>query len=178
VAALVLNLASLKLGQYTVITEDGRTAGDVLTYVSGLIANSLSTDKELESARTSAEKANHGDSKKIAAGEVPAGTVLYKGSFKDIHWGFDVPDNYTLYGDYPNPFNPATTIRYALPHRSQVLLAVYNTLGQKVVTLVQGEQEGGSYEVRFDGSALASGMYFYRLQAGSYVNTKKLLILR
>jgi hypothetical protein len=88
------------------------------------------------------------------------------------------PVSFTLAQNYPNPFNPATTIRYTLPHRSQVLLAVYNTLGQRVAALVQGQEEAGSYEVKFDGSNLASGVYFYRLQAGTYVETKKLLLLR
>ena len=88
-----------------------------------------------------------------------------------------VPGRFTLSQNYPNPFNPATTIRYALPHKSQVLLAVYNTLGQQVASLVQGRQEAGAYEVKFDASGLASGMYYYRLQAESFVQTKKLLLL-
>lgn len=88
------------------------------------------------------------------------------------------PDAYALEQNYPNPFNPSTTIRFSLPHRSRVFLGVYNTLGQQVATLVQGQQEAGSYEVKLDGSALASGVYFYRIQAGSFLETKKLLLIR
>jgi hypothetical protein len=80
--------------------------------------------------------------------------------------------------NYPNPFNPSTTIRYGLPHRSTVQLTVFNTLGQQVATLVQGEQEAGYHEVRFDASGLSSGVYFYRLSAGTYVETRKLLLLK
>jgi len=90
----------------------------------------------------------------------------------------DIPNEFKVEQNYPNPFNPATTIRYGLPQRSNVVLTVYNTLGQEVSTLVQRQQEAGSYEVKFDGSALASGVYFYRLQTGSFVDTKKLLLLR
>lgn len=89
-----------------------------------------------------------------------------------------MPMVYTLEQNYPNPFNPSTTIRYSLPHRSPVSLTVYNTLGQQVASLVQGQQEAGAYEVKFDGSNLASGVYFYRLQAGNYVATKKLLLMK
>ncbi len=89
-----------------------------------------------------------------------------------------IPVAYLLYQNYPNPFNPSTTIRYGLPHKSNVSLAVFNTLGQQVATLVQGDQEAGYHEVRFDASGLSSGVYFYRLQAGTFVETRKLLLLR
>ncbi len=80
--------------------------------------------------------------------------------------------------NYPNPFNPATTIRYGLPHRSAVSLIVYNTLGQKVAILAEGEQEAGYHEVRFDGTGLASGVYVYRLRAGEYAAAKRFLLIR
>jgi hypothetical protein len=89
-----------------------------------------------------------------------------------------VPEGFTLGQNYPNPFNPSTTIRYGLPVRSQVTLAVFNTLGQEVARLVQGEQEAGYHEVKFDGSKLASGVYFYQLQAGDFVQSKKLMVLK
>jgi thermitase len=88
------------------------------------------------------------------------------------------PATFELAEGYPNPFNPSTTIRYGLPERTYVSLSVFNTLGQKVASLVQGEQDAGYHEVKFDGSRLASGIYFYRLTVGTFVETKKLLLLR
>jgi hypothetical protein len=115
--------------------------------------------------------------------EISIGGVTYwTDSTKRILTGVEkqeaLPARYALDQNYPNPFNPATTIRYSLPHKSQVLLAVYNTLGQHVVTLVHGQQEAGSYEVKFDGSNLASGVYFYRLQSGGFLEAKKLVIAK
>jgi hypothetical protein len=71
-----------------------------------------------------------------------------------------------------------TTVRFGLPQRSRVSLTVYNTLGQQIARLVDGDVDAGYHEVKIDGSRLASGVYFYRLTAGSYVETKKLLLLR
>jgi len=88
------------------------------------------------------------------------------------------PTIFKLEQNYPNPFNPATTIRYALPARSHVTLTVFNTLGQQVANLFDGVEEPGERSVRFDGSGLASGVYFYRLRAGEYVETKKLVLIR
>jgi hypothetical protein len=83
-----------------------------------------------------------------------------------------------LLQNYPNPFNPSTTIRYGLPNRSHVALTVFNTLGQQIAVLQNGEQEAGYHEVKFDGTHLPSGIYFYRMQSGSYAETRKLLFLK
>ena len=89
-----------------------------------------------------------------------------------------LPDQFFLNQNYPNPFNPRTTIQYGLPTQTIVTLSVYNTLGQEVAMLVRGTQDGGYKEVTFDGSGLASGLYFYRMTAGSFVAVKRFLLLR
>jgi len=93
------------------------------------------------------------------------------------------PVEYSLEQNYPNPFNPSTTIRYSLNKRSAVALEIYNTLGQRVKTLVHGEQTTGTYSIVWNGSNdagsfVSSGMYFYHLHAGEFRASKKLLLLR
>jgi hypothetical protein len=89
-----------------------------------------------------------------------------------------VPLAYQLLQNYPNPFNPSTTIRYALPSRAHVRLCVFNTLGQQVAVLQNGETDAGYHEVKFDGTNFATGVYFYSLQAGSFVQTRKLILIK
>ena len=89
-----------------------------------------------------------------------------------------IPSTYGLDQNYPNPFNPATVIGYALPAASHVRLEVYDILGRSVATLVDAEQAPGSSRVAFDGHARASGMYIYRLQAGSASIVKKMLLMK
>ncbi len=83
-----------------------------------------------------------------------------------------------LYQCYPNPFNPRTTIKYDSPGATKVNLTVYDILGREVSVLVNERKAPGNYRVEFDGSNLASGVYFYRLQAGDFVATKRLLLLK
>jgi hypothetical protein len=88
------------------------------------------------------------------------------------------PVDYALQQNYPNPFNPVTAISYNLPLKSQVSLIVYNSLGEKVKLLVKEEKEAGSYSVEFNATALPSGIYFYILQAGSFVESKKMVLMK
>jgi hypothetical protein len=88
------------------------------------------------------------------------------------------PSTYALSENYPNPFNPATVIKYGLPEDANVMLSVFNTLGQEVASLASGFQKAGYHEVTFDGSGLTSGVYFYRIQANNYLETKKLVLMK
>ncbi len=90
----------------------------------------------------------------------------------------DLPKVFALYQNYPNPFNPTSTIRYDVPKASRVVLRVYNTLGELVATLVDGQHDAGTYTATFDGKNLASGVYFYRMEAGSTVISKKLVLMK
>lgn len=88
------------------------------------------------------------------------------------------PNSYHLAQNYPNPFNPVTTILYSIPKRSTLNLTVYDMLGKEVATLVNEEKDRGVYTVNFDATNLSSGIYFYRIQAGSFNQVKKMILLR
>jgi hypothetical protein len=92
--------------------------------------------------------------------------------------GKDVPLGYALAQNYPNPFNPATTIDFALGKASNVKLTIYNLLGQKVATLIDAPLGAGPHSVRFTATNLSTGVYFYRLEAGSFKENKKMLLLK
>jgi hypothetical protein len=89
-----------------------------------------------------------------------------------------LPVRYALEQNYPNPFNPSTKIQFSIVHRQLTIVKVFDVLGREVATLVNELKEPGTYTVQFNASSLASGVYFYRLQAGNFVQTKKLLLLR
>ena len=90
----------------------------------------------------------------------------------------NAPADFVLNQNYPNPFNPSTVISYQLPVSGNVTLKVYDVLGNEVATLVNDEKPAGKYEIRFDASLLSSGIYFYTLKAGSFIETKKLMLLK
>ena len=88
------------------------------------------------------------------------------------------PERYELLQNYPNPFNPSTTIGFSIPAQNRVMLKIYNLLGQEVETLINNDYAAGKYRVQWQPVGLATGTYFYRLQAGSYTESKKLLLLK
>ena len=176
--------ASLILTAALLYAKDPKCAWDILT-------DSHNKDEPLggfaKFPKNNLNKKNESnfDSLEIFIGTNGGG--IYKGTFtltgiedeKNI-----IPDKYVLEQNYPNPFNPNTKIRYSIPSSQNplpegargglVTLKVYDLLGREVATLVNEQQQPGNYEVTFDGSRLASGVYFYRLRAGNFVAAKKL----
>lgn len=96
----------------------------------------------------------------------------------DMRYTDLLPKEYALMQNFPNPFNPTTTIRFAVPVAGIVSLKVYNVLGQEVATLAQGERAAGTYDAMLDASRLASGLYIYRLSAGTFSQVKKMLLIK
>ena len=89
-----------------------------------------------------------------------------------------IPSAFALTQNYPNPFNPTTTIQYELPEAAYVTLNVYDLHGREVAALVSGRFPAGKYQFEWDASGLASGVYYYRLQANKFVETKRLILLK
>ena len=110
----------------------------------------------------------------------------HNANFTDIQWpsttdindGTSLVDHFSLEQNYPNPFNPSTSIQYAIARRQFITLKVYDVIGNEIATLVNETKPAGKYEVNFDASRLSSGIYFYKIQAGTNVQTKKMLLLK
>ena len=95
----------------------------------------------------------------------------------------ELPSSYSISQNYPNPFNLSTAIRYTLPARSQVTISIYNVMGQEVNTIVEGSKSAGSHIVFWDGTdkagkVVSSGVYFYRLIAGNFVESKRMMLIK
>ncbi|UCH65509.1 MAG: T9SS type A sorting domain-containing protein [Ignavibacterium sp.] len=89
-----------------------------------------------------------------------------------------IPSELSVGQNYPNPFNPLTKIKFSIPQKSNVIIKVFDILGNEIKTLVNAEKPTGTYEITWYAESLPSGIYFYRLQAGDYIETKKMVLLR
>ncbi len=107
--------------------------------------------------------------------------VDYDGSYKysnTTEVNFAGPSVFALNQNYPNPFNPSTVISYSLPNASNVRLTVYNAIGQPVKALENGFKAAGNYNISFNASELSSGIYFYKLEAGQFSQTRKMMLVK
>lgn len=114
---------------------------------------------------------------------VPRKNDDFAGFKTDVKNNLEIPVNYSLSQNYPNPFNPSTLISYSVPNNissrnAKVVIKIFDVLGREVITLVNNVHSPGNYEVRFDGSNLSTGIYFYTLNAGEFFQTKKMMLLK
>lgn len=104
--------------------------------------------------------------------------VYQQSTITDVENEETIPTVFKLEQNYPNPFNPSTKIKFAVPEKSNVLIKVYDILGSEVVTLVNQEMDAGWYENNFNAAGLSSGVYLFRMEAGNFISTKKMIYLR
>ncbi|MBA4252330.1 MAG: hypothetical protein C0442_11495, partial [Chlorobiaceae bacterium] len=109
--------------------------------------------------------------------------LLYNSNFSNLFAGVKQPEGnlvegFKLYENYPNPFNPSTKISYQLPVTSHVSLIVYDVLGNEVANLINEVKSAGKYEIEFNANKLTSGIYFYKLVADNFIETKKMILMK
>ena len=166
---LLLNLVSGKIAQWAVISEDGATVSQAITYCNTLISDPYPENDEM--AKNIAEMMNEGQI-------VPGGMI--DPSTPDITYrrGSELPTHYSLDQNSPNPFNPTTKIAFSVPGPASVRLEVFNVAGQRVAVLIEANLPAGYHTVVWDAGELASGVYLYRLAAGEFMATKKMVLLK
>jgi uncharacterized repeat protein (TIGR01451 family) len=186
--ANLLNLTSSRMLQTRVVTADGATASQAITYFAQLYVENAGWHPGEFDKRNKLIMAYQGlrdmtTGTLIAAGVVPLTTpnVMYKAA--DAETPEELPTAFSLSQNYPNPFNPTTTISFELPVRDHVTLTVYNMLGQRMAVLVDDFLSAGAHTVEWDGrgssgQAAATGVYLYRLEAGKTVKTKKMVLMK
>jgi hypothetical protein len=107
--------------------------------------------------------------------------VDYDGTFAyspEINVDIEAPKVFALEQNYPNPFNPTTSIKYSIAKEGFVNISIYNALGEKVGSLVNELKKAGNYEINFDAREFASGIYFYRMESGSFISIKKMMLIK
>jgi len=147
------------------------TAEVVMALAGGIGPDYLDSITKLRYNITSANLIYNNLVNEITSGKIYVPNPQRPKTGKDI-------DNYTLYQNFPNPFNSTTIIRYELPTSAHVTLIVYDILGSEGGKLVDEEKPAGSYSVNFNAGSLPSGIYFYQIRAGEFVSTKKMLLIK
>jgi hypothetical protein len=170
--ALLLNVASGKLSQTAIVSVDGATVSQAITFCDNIIDD---PNGDYHLAEDICEEINK--NREVAAGVIDLSTenIAYKLASS--------PESYSLNQNYPNPFNPETDISYTLPKDCDVKLTIYNVIGQKIKVLVDEHQTAGSKSVYWDGKdekgkQVASGIYFYRMKAGEFTDAKKMILMK
>ena len=161
-----------------VASQPGGDSSFVSTYLSASGNGNTIEDPQLASISRSRDASL--DPRPAASGPAYQNLTSYivLGVEENVYSDGVIPNKYELSQNYPNPFNPATKINFSLPQGSDIKLTVYNMLGQQIEVLINGFRNAGTYELTWDASNLASGVYIYRLETGSTVISKKMMLLK
>lgn len=142
----------------------------------GFNSSTNNSSKVLSQMSSSFTGISNNENSKVIGGFL--GGLIISSSVNSINDKQNKPLSFELNQNFPNPFNPSTKIRYSVASTSFVKLKVYDILGREIAELVNEEKPAGIYEANFEGSRLASGVYIYRLQAGNFIETKKMILLK
>ncbi len=169
---VILNVAAERLSQMAVVSSDGATASQAITYFADWYLHGNPENWQLWYYASLVHM-----SIPIPAGVIPLTTpnIMFK---PDNNEEILIPDDYVLYQNYPNPFNPITEIKFDLPTASDVRLEVYNIMGQKITTLVEGQLEAGIHSYEWNAGSAATGIYFYQIKISDFTETKKMILLK
>lgn len=167
--ALLLNFASGRIGNETVVSDDDRVAAEAVKLVANLINDGDPANDEL--AKDISDLINNGQL--VEAGIIPESNIRYKLTLNGI-----LPKEFSVAQNFPNPFNAQTSIQYGLPEHSQVTIKIYDVMGRKVETLFDGSQQAGYHSITWTSGENSSGVYFYKIQAGEFVETRKMLLIK
>jgi len=174
--AMLLNVVSEYVYVYDTVSVDNRTISEVIAFAADMIGPPAGAN--ISTAHTALDYLNNGMI--VPAGWIPAGYgLIYYGDMEaNSTVAALMPETAILLGNYPNPFNPLTTISFSLPAAGAVDLAIFNLNGREVAHLIDGWREAGSHEVTFDASGLASGVYFCKLAANGQSAITKMMLTK
>jgi hypothetical protein len=172
--ATLLNVTAQYIYVYQEISEDERTVSEAIAFGADMITNSGS---QLETAKDALDRINNGET--VPAGWIPDYGLVYFGDETEGSIAVQLPpETALLVGNYPNPFNPETTISFTLPEAMQVTLSVYDLQGRRVAELLSEPMSAGSHQIRWNAGDYPSGAYFYRINTRSGGATGKMLLLK
>jgi len=198
IAIISINPAELDFGEVA-IDSSATKAFTITNYGDeDLVVSDISSSEPVFSVNVTSAVIPPDSSQEVEVTFTPTELISYNGKIEITHNAAGSPDSVILIGEgvivsvedelkpltynleqnYPNPFNPVTFIKYSIPEVSKVSLTLFNLLGEEVADLVNEEKVAGYYTIEFNAATLPSGVYFYQLRAGNYVDTKKMLLLK
>jgi len=187
ITPVAVNWQKISNGKYGLFSKEKVTNGDLITKNTTIKINSVSSWFKQVDEKIYFVNQNNSISNPIITADYPVELIgkvnqgrpiIVSSVVTDTEENTRIPTEFTLEQNYPNPFNPTTTISYQIPADNLVTLKIYDILGTEIATLVNENKSAGKHEVKFDASNLPSGIYLYKISAGNFVQTKKMILMK